>query len=122
MKHAEALPSELSFMHLYPINGKVHNLDPGETAFAYRGSTWSQVIAGVDPDPEKFDSLRRWARNYWEEISPYAADGGYLNFMMEEDEEVVRNMYGINYNRLRKIKKKYDPENFFHINQNVVPA
>ncbi|HET7322826.1 MAG TPA: BBE domain-containing protein, partial [Halococcus sp.] len=53
---------------------------------------------------------------------PHSADGAYLNFIMEEGAERIRATYGDNYERLQEIKGKYDPENVFHVNQNIEPA
>lgn len=118
----EALPTMHSTMHLYPIDGAVHRIGEGETAFAYRDVTYSQVIAGVDPDPVNAEALRRWTREYWEAIHPHSAGGAYVNFMMDEGQDRVRATYGPNYQRLSEIKAQYDPGNVFHINQNILPA
>ncbi len=80
------------------------------------------VIAGIDPDPAKADAIKAWAREYWQAIHPYNLGGAYVNFMMEEGEGRIRATYGDNYNRLAAIKKKYDPTNFFRVNQNIKPA
>lgn len=122
MEHAKKMPRGLSTMHLYPINGKVHQKTGTDMAFGHRDSLWSQVIVGVDPNPEMFHPLRIWARDYWRALKPFSAKGGYLNFMMEEEKTTVRDMFGENYKRLGKIKRKYDPTNFFHFNQNIEPA
>jgi FAD/FMN-containing dehydrogenase len=55
-------------------------------------------------------------------LHPYSAGGAYVNFMMDEGEDRVRATYGKNYNRLTKIKKRYDPTNLFRVNQNIAPA
>ena len=122
LEHAEKSPSELSLMHLYPIDGAVHRVGPDETAWNYRDATWSMVIAGIDPDPAKAESLRAWARGYWEALHPHTLGGAYVNFMMEEGEDRIRATYGNNHNRLAAIKKKYDPTNFFRVNQNIKPT
>jgi FAD/FMN-containing dehydrogenase len=75
----------------------------------------------VDPDPGKTEIIKTWARDYWEALHPHTLGGSYINFMMEEGEERVKASYGDNYERLRKVKAKYDPENFFHVNQNIKP-
>ena len=77
---------------------------------------------GIDPDPANFDLVRDWTRDYYEATHPYSADGSaYINFMMEEGEDRIEGTYGANYERLRAIKAKYDPENFFSVNQNIPP-
>jgi len=122
LEHAGQAPSDLSLMHLYPIDGAVHEVGPGETAWNCRDATWSMVIDGVDPDPAKAGALKTWAREYWEAVHPYNLGGAYINFMMEEGDDRIRATYGDNYDRLAAIKKKYDPTNFFRVNQNIKPA
>lgn len=122
IKHASQLPSLHSTMHLYPIDGAAHRRKNTDTPWSYRTATWSEVIVGVDPDPANAGHVTSWARNYWEALHPYGAGGAYVNFMMEnEGEDRVRATYGENYNRLARIKAKYDPENFFRVNQNIRP-
>ncbi|OBH67313.1 oxidoreductase [Mycobacterium mantenii] len=121
-RFTEELPTMHSTMHLYPIDGAVHRVGQTETAFAYRDVNFSQVIAGVDPDPANAELLRRWAVDYWDAAHPYSAGGAYVNFMMDEGQERVRATYGPNYRRLTEIKAQYDPGNVFRINQNIRPA
>jgi FAD/FMN-containing dehydrogenase len=122
IQHASQLPSLHSTMHLYPVNGAAHRPKNNDTPWSHRTATWSEVIVGVDPDPAKADHITAWARSYWEALHPYGTGGGYVNFMMEnEGEDRVRATYGENYDRLAQIKAKYDPENFFRVNQNIRP-
>jgi FAD/FMN-containing dehydrogenase len=109
-------------MHLYPIDGAVHRVDEDETAWSYRDATWSMVIAGVASDPSDAETIADWAQEYWEALHPHSEEGGYINFMMEEGEDRIRATYGDNYERLQEIKAEYDPENFFHVNQNIEPS
>ncbi|MEO9222968.1 MAG: BBE domain-containing protein, partial [Mycobacteriaceae bacterium] len=62
-----------------------------------------------------------WAKDYWSELHPTSAGGTYMNFLMNEGTDRVRDSYGTNYARLTAIKTRYDPHNFFHINQNIPP-
>jgi hypothetical protein len=121
LEHGSRLPSWQSTMHLYPVNGKANRVGETETAFSYRDAVWSGVIVGVDPDPQNRGKITEWARAYYDALHPFGAGGGYLNFMMEEGEERVRATYRGNYERLAAIKAKYDPENFFRVNQNIRP-
>ncbi len=121
VKHGSELPTLLSTMHLYPVNGAVHKIGSNETAWSYRDTTWAQVIVGVDPNPANNKGMIEWASNYWDALHPYSAGGAYVNFMMEEGEERVKATYRDNYDRLAAIKAKYDPENFFRVNQNIKP-
>lgn len=122
VEHAKLMPTWQSTMHLYPVNGKVNRVGEADTAFSYRDVVWSEVIVGVDPDPANRGKITDWARNYYEALHPYGAGGAYLNFMMEEGEDRIRATYRGNYERLAAIKAKYDPENFFRVNQNIQPA
>jgi hypothetical protein len=122
LSYAAKAPSELSLMHLYPIDGAVHRVGQSETAWSCRDATWSMVIAGIDPDPAKAGAITAWAKEYWEALHPFTMGGAYVNFMMEEGEDRVRATYGSNYERLVAIKNKYDPDNFFRVNQNIKPT
>ena len=92
------------------------------TAFAYRDGGWAGIIAGVDPDPANAGPISQWARDYWQELHPTSAGGAYVNFLMDEGQERVKASYRSNYERLAQVKDRYDPENIFHINQNILPA
>lgn len=80
------------------------------------------VIAGIGRGADQADAVTRWARRYWEAVHPHTLGGAYVNFMMEEGEERVKATYGPNYERLAAVKRRYDPENFFRVNQNIRPA
>lgn len=122
IKHGSQLPTLHSTMHLYPINGAAHNAGNKDTPWSYREAVWSEVIVGVDPDPANNDRIIDWARTYWEALHPYGAGGAYVNFMMEnEGEERIRATYHNNYGKLVELKTKYDPKNFFRVNQNIPP-
>lgn len=119
--YGSSLPTELCTMHLYPINGAVHDVGQNDTAFSFRDVTWSCVIVGVDSDPNNADLISDWAHDYWEALHPLSAGGGYVNFMMEEGQDRIQATYRDNYDRLIKVKNKYDPDNLFHVNQNIKP-
>jgi hypothetical protein len=117
------VPTAQSLMHLYPIDGAVQDVGEGETPWGARGATWSMVIAGIDTDPAKAPELKRWASDYWSALHAHSGHGGaYVNFMAgDEGEDRVRAAYGDNYDALVMIKRKYDPDNLFRVNQNIVP-
>lgn len=120
---AAKTPSELSLMHLYPIDGAVRRVGKDETAWSARDATWSMVIAGIDPDPKKAGPVTRWTKGYWEALHPFNPGGAYSNFMMDDEGDArLKATYGDNYNRLAGLKKKYDPANLFRLNQNIRPA
>jgi hypothetical protein len=122
LEYAMEAPSELSLVHLYPIDGAVHRVGRGDTAWDCRDATWSMVIAAIDPNPEKAGQLKRWGRTYWEAINAYTTGGGYVNFMMgDEGDARIKSTYGGNFDRLIAVKREYDPNNFFRVNQNIKP-
>jgi Berberine and berberine like len=109
-------------MHLYPIDGAVHRVAAHETAWNTRDATWSMVIAGIDADPGNARAITNWAKEYWAAVHPWSADGGYVNFMMDDgDTNRLQATYGDNYRRLAAVKAEYDPANFFNVNQNIPP-
>lgn len=122
VEHGSRLPTWKSTSHIYPINGAAAAPANADTPWAYRGSKYAQVMAGVDPDPANAGLIRDWAVGYWEAVHPFSAGGAYVNFMMEEGQERVRATYRDNYERLARIKGHYDPTNLFHVNQNIHPA
>jgi FAD/FMN-containing dehydrogenase len=123
VEHGSQVPVVNSTVHVYPIDGAVQRVRPDETAFAYRDVSFACVIAGMWPDPADNQANTKWVRDYWSAIHPYSGtDGGYVNFMGDDDQNRVEANYGGNYERLSKIKAKYDPDNLFHLNQNIQPA
>jgi FAD/FMN-containing dehydrogenase len=121
VEHGSRLPTWKSTMHLYPIDGAASRVGPNATPWAYRDAKWAQVIVGVDPDPDSAPALRQWTVDYFDALHPHSMGGAYVNFMMDEGDGRVRATYGSNYERLVEVKRKYDPTNLFHINQNIQP-
>jgi FAD/FMN-containing dehydrogenase len=122
VEHGTKLPTMLSTMHLYPVNGAAQRVGKNDTAYSFREALFAEVIVGVDPDPANAELITKWCKDYWEALHPFSAGGAYLNFMMEEGQERIQAAYRDNYARLAEIKKKYDPKNFFRVNQNIRPA
>lgn len=125
VNHAPTLPSVLATMHLYPMNGAVQDIDSAATAFSYRDAFAMTNVVGIWQDPSESERERHvaWVREYWNALLPYSASGAYINFMVDEGGETrVRGAYRDNYPRLVEIKRKWDPDNVFHINHNIDPA
>ncbi|WP_055586485.1 FAD-binding oxidoreductase [Peterkaempfera griseoplana] len=121
--YGAALPTPLSLMHLYPIDGAAHRVGADDTAWSYRDALWSGVFAGVDPDPANAGTIRQWCVDYWEALRPHSMGGSAVNFMgTGEGQDRVRATYRDHYDRLARIKAAYDPGNLFHVNQNIRPA
>ena len=121
LKFGSKIPTPLSQMHLYPISGAASRVSNEATPWAYRDAKYAGVIVGVSPNPDDTDKITNWCKDYWEALHPYSSGGAYSNFMMNEGQDRVKASYKHNYERLTKIKKKYDPTNFFRVNQNIQP-
>ncbi|MEV6115216.1 FAD-binding oxidoreductase [Streptomyces sp. NPDC052109] len=122
-KYAENIPTALSTMHLYPVDGAAHQAGADDTAWAYRDAVWSGVFAGIDPDPANAGLIRQWCVDYWTDLHPHSMGGSYVNYIGHgESQERVRATYRGHYDRLASVKRAYDPDNLFHANQNIPPA
>lgn len=93
-----------------------------ENAFAQRNSDYLIGFMPQWTDPAEDAAQIAWAKAAWEAIQPHASGGYLLNYLAEEDQDVVQAAFGSNYPRLRDLKQKYDPTNFFSVNQNIRPA
>jgi len=94
---------------------------PDATAFAYRNANFATVIAGMWPEASENDANIAWVRRYYDATAPHSEEGGYINFMSEDDQGRIRANYQGNYDRLVDVKRRYDPDNLFHLNQNIRP-
>ena len=122
VRFAAQLPTPHSAMHLYPMDGAPHRVSTNETAFGHRDANWNQVIVGVDPDPANRSRIIDWTRAYWKAVHPYGAGGAYVNFLMgDEGSDRIATTYGDHLARLGEVKRRYDPENRFRVNQNIDP-
>ena len=119
---ARAVPSLQTSVHIYPIDGAVHRVGAEATAFPYRGANFSPVIACMWEDPADNEANIKWVRDFSTALQPHSEPGGYINFMDADDQGRIANNYGANYARLATVKAMYDPENLFHVNQNIKPA
>lgn len=122
LKYGSKIPTPLSQMHLYPISGAASRVGNNDTPWAYRDAKYAGVIVGVDPDPANADKITNWCKDYYNELHPHSSGGAYSNFMMDEGQERVKASYKHNYQRLARIKKHYDPNNLFRVNQNILPS
>jgi len=91
------------------------------TAFGHRNWPYNLVVTTMWTDPADTDANVRWTREFWEAMKPLLADAAYVNYLGEVSEESVRMAYGQKYDRLAALKAKYDPTNFFSLNQNIKP-
>ena len=121
LEHGPKVPVMNSTMHIYPINGACHDVAADATAFAYRDANFATVIAGMWPDASQNEANINWVRDYYDATAPHSEDGGYINFMSDDDQGRIKDNYKGNYDRLVEVKRKFDPGNLFHLNQNIRP-
>jgi hypothetical protein len=103
------------------MGGAVARVGDDDTAFHGRNAGFTFNINGNSETGEGFEAERQWARDYWTALEPYHT-GVYVNFLMEEGEDRIRQSYGASkYDRLKALKRKYDATNLFRMNQNIRP-
>jgi len=122
VQHGSQVPEVSSTMHLYPINGASHRVGADDTAFSYRDANFATVIVCAWEDPANDAERIQWVRDYYDATAPYSEAGGYVNFMDDDDQTRIHDNYRGNYQRLTEVKRTYDPQNLFHLNQNIPPA
>jgi hypothetical protein len=104
------------------MGGAVGREDPDGSAFEDRRAAHAMTIDGVWSEPAASGACIEWARGFWEAVRPHSTGRVYVNFLGQEGDDRVRAAYGTTkYERLRVLKRKYDPTNFFRVNQNIVP-
>jgi FAD/FMN-containing dehydrogenase len=119
--HSMRLESPMSSLPIFHLGGQVRRVAEDETAFSGRATGHTLNPNGITKDKEGFDEEREWVRGLYDALEPHRTSV-YVNFLMEEGEERVRQAYGSNkYDRLKELKKRYDPDNFFRLNQNIPP-
>jgi len=120
--HAWEAPSPKSYSIMFHMGGAIRRVGEAETAFQGRGAEHALNINGVWTDPAGDEQEIAWARDFWTDMQPYST-GVYVNFLGDEGEDRVRAAYGSEkYERLVRLKRKYDPENVFSSNQNISPG
>ena len=121
IEHGARVPVVNSTAHIYPINGACHDVAPEATAFGHRNAAFATVIAGMWPDPADNRANTAWVKEYYAAIAAHSEPGGYVNFASGDDQPRVVENYGSNYPQLLETKRRYDPDNLFHLNQNIQP-
>lgn len=120
--HAWRVATPGSYAAVFHMGGAVGREDPDDSAFEDRRATHAMTIDGVWSEPAAPGACIAWARGFWEAVRPHSTGRVYMNFLGEDGEDRVRAAYGTTkYERLRALKRKYDPTNFVRMNQNIVP-
>ncbi len=121
IEYARRLPSPQCEIFLGLISGAANRVPPSATAYAHRDAKFVMNVHGRWEEPAQDEIGIAWARSFFQASAPYASAGAYVNFMTEDETDRVAAAYGTNYARLAEIKKRYDAENIFHLNQNIKP-
>ena len=120
--HSLRINSPLTAFPIWQLGGAVARVGEDETAFGGRSAGHTFNITAITATAEGFEEEREWVRNFWSALEPYHTSV-YVNFLMEEGEERIRQAYGgKKYDRLKALKRRYDPENLFRLNQNIKPT
>jgi len=121
-EHATRMTSPLTAFPIFQLGGAIARVGEDETAFNGRAAGHTININATTETADGFDEEREWSRNLWSALEPYHT-GVYVNFLMDEGQERIRQAYGAErYDRLRALKRRYDPDNFFRLNQNIPPG
>jgi hypothetical protein len=122
VEHAMRIRSPLTAFPIWQMGGAISRVGEDETAFSGRGAGHTFNITAATAGPDGFDEEREWVRDFWSALEPHHTSGVYVNFLMNEGEQRVREAYGKEkYDRLKALKRRYDPDNLFRLNQNIPP-
>ncbi|PLC51143.1 FAD-linked oxidase [Pollutimonas subterranea] len=122
IEYTKTLPSPQCEIFFAAIGCATTEQSPDYTAYAHRDAQFIMNVHGRWDDPADDKRCIAWARDFFAATAPFASGGVYVNFLTAEETDRVRSAYGPNYDRLAQIKRKYDPDNLFRMNQNIAPA
>ena len=117
-----SVPSPMTSILFEHFHGAVTRVDPTETAVPHREPGWNLLIPSRWTDPTTTDANIEWTRETFAALRPHLATRRWLNYLGDDQaDDAIRDAYGPNYDRLREVKRQYDPDNVFHLNHNIVP-
>jgi FAD/FMN-containing dehydrogenase len=118
-----SVPSPMSAILFEHLHGAVTRIGATDTAVPHRDAGYNMLVAGVWTEPAETDTNVAWVRETYEAASPFFTTGRWLNYLGDDEPaDAVRAAYGPNYDRLVELKRRYDPANVFHLNQNIAPG
>jgi len=120
--HARKIPDPQSEIAFAQLGEGVTRISKEATAYTHRDAQFVMNVHGRWDNPASDAKCISWARELFQAAAPFATGGAYVNFMTQEEQDRVRSAYGSNYDRLVTLKKKYDPNNLFRLNQNIQPS
>ena len=117
-----AVPSPMTAILFEHFHGAVTRVGATETAVPHRDQGWNLLIPSVWTDPADTEANIAWSRRTFAAVRPHLGTGRWLNYLGDDQaEDAIRAAYGPNYDRLREVKRRYDPDNVFHLNHNIAP-
>jgi FAD/FMN-containing dehydrogenase len=116
-----SVPSPRSFFVFQQVGGAIARVPRAATAYANRDAAYDTFPVSIWTDPASDEANKAWAREMYGTLRPFAMEGVYVNNLGDEGDDRVKAAYGENYDRLVALKRKYDPDNLFRLNQNVHP-
>ena len=120
--HARGLPTPYSSIFIEHLGGAINRVEPDATAYPHRHPLFAITVSPAWTDADDDEVMIEWARTAYADLAEYASDGVYVNVLSNEGEARVREAYGEHFERLRRIKREWDPDNRFSVNQNIAPA
>ncbi len=118
----ERAPTDQCALIIEAFQGQATRIEPTETAYPHRQAGHNLLLISQWTDPADTDAGIAWARTTFEALAPHMADRSYTNYLPADDHDRVRHAFGVNYDRLVELKRRYDPDNLFHLNQNIDPS
>lgn len=118
----ERVPSPMAGLVIEHFHGAVTRIDPTATAYPHREPGFNLVLLGEWLDPADDAANVAWVRSTFDAVAPHTSDAVYVNYLGNDEPDRVRNAYGPNWERLVTLKRRWDPANVFHLNQNIDPA
>jgi FAD/FMN-containing dehydrogenase len=122
VEHNRHAPRPWSYTIVFQLGGAIRDVADDATAYPARDAGFAVNVNGVAEDPADDDEITAWARRLFDALTPHATGGVYVNFVGNEGEERVRAAFGASYERLARVKARWDPDNIFRANQNIMPA
>jgi len=122
VEHVTSLPGPFSIVGFEPMGGAINRVNPTATAFPHRSAQFGLGIWSGWIDPADDDAAIAWTRKLHKAMTPFSTGGVYSNYLDQDEDGSASAAFADNLERLRGVKAKYDPDNFFNANQNIAPA
>ncbi|HEX6723993.1 MAG TPA: FAD-binding oxidoreductase [Gaiella sp.] len=116
-----SVPSPMSVILLEHFHGAVTRIGPTDTAVPHRDEGWNLLLPSEWVDPAETEANIAWTKDTFAALSEHFSGGRWLNYLGDDQDDAIRSAYGPNYDRLVEVKRRYDPDNVFHLNHNIVP-